>query len=262
MGYPCDPTSMIQLVLAAVIQAASAEGEQQTSPGRSPELAARIEANPELLLPARWASGLNPGPEWPRAAYEAGLEGQAILTCIVDTAGRARLCQAVSETPEGSGFAEAALSAADEFRWSPATFDGEPVESRVSFAFPFRFGETVKSPPELQLVMEAISADGYATGACRMFAEARVRRHWENVEVAIRERPTAEHRPYNRIFVDGYRRGQEWTAEEGTPTRSQCDTLRRWAADLQKDAVPALRKLDAQMLPDERQQFRPEPIVE
>ncbi len=249
---------MFVLIMAAALQTVPPIAGELGEVVRPPELQAQIAAHPERLENARWTDAPWPNAEWPRAAWEASIEGEATLSCVVEITGVARTCAAIAETPEHSGFGEAALSVFREFRWQPALFNGEPVESRVQFRIPFTFGPTVKSGPDLRQVMTAITAAGYATGACRRFRDPTTVARWDALQTAIDEHPTADYRFYDHVFVDGYVRGRTFAAEHEAPTATRCDEIQRWADDLKTAALPALQKLDARFPPDDRGQFRPE----
>ena len=248
---------MSVLLIAVLLQVVSADSILAGQVERSPELQARIRANPELLEPARWAEALETTPEWPRAAWEASLEGDATLICVVKVDGTAKVCEIAEETPEGSGFGAAAMTAQHLFRWIPAQFDGVPVESTVRFTMPFRFGEVVKGDPDTRAVIQAIGADGFAVGYCRSYTDPDILRRWDDLAQQMTERPTAEYRPYDHIFIDGYRKAGEQIAEHGDPTFPECARIRAWSADANQRAIPAFRKLDARIPPKSRQDYRP-----
>ncbi|MGV9006706.1 MAG: energy transducer TonB [Brevundimonas sp.] len=257
---------MIALVLAAALQAASPGDSLSVQPLRSPELQASLIAHPDLLQSATWADPPQQI-EWPRVAFDTPVEGEVTLGCVVDTAGRAKVCEIVSETPEGSGFGEAAIAGQDLFRWHPARFNGEAIESRIQFNVNFRLEGPPQANPELEAMLmpvaEAISAQGYATGGCRHFADPATVQHWDEMQTAIREHPNAEYRYYDRMFTEGYRAGREsataLAAGQSDPTASRCADMWQWADQLQKDAAPAFSKLEALSFPNERQQYRPAP---
>lgn len=247
----------VVFAMALAFQIPTTDQSSSAEITRSPELQSRIDANPELLS---WATWIETGsPEWPRAAWEASIEGEATLSCIVDTAGRTRACQIAAESPDSAGFGEAAMAAQSSFRFEPATFDGEPIESRVRFRVPFRFGETIEASAEMQSVINSISADGYATGACRRHLDRATVQRWDAMQAQIADRPTADYRPHDHIFTAGYAMGKEHWLSRAEPTPSQCAEMRDWADQFIEDAKPNLQKLDAQMLPSERHQFRPSP---
>ncbi len=67
---------------------------------------------------------------YPRAALSARQGGRGVITCVVRLDTRLDNCRLVSETPPGQGFGQAALAAADEFRFQPPTRDGRPVSGQ------------------------------------------------------------------------------------------------------------------------------------
>jgi TonB family protein len=64
---------------------------------------------------------------WPRQALDQGLQGQGVIHCKVSVQGALFGCQAVSETPPGSGFAAAALALAPQFSMTPMMHNGVAV---------------------------------------------------------------------------------------------------------------------------------------
>lgn len=75
---------------------------------------------------------------YPELAAMQDLPGRAIISCSVRTDGRLEDCKAVSESPRGAGFGEAAVRMATLFRMKPKTRDGAPVEGgavRIPFNF-------------------------------------------------------------------------------------------------------------------------------
>jgi len=84
--------------------------------------------------PARLASG--PAPAYPDAARSDGVEGDVHLELVVDPSGtveQARVTRGV-----GHGLDEAALRAARQFRFAPATRAGRPVHVRMAWSVQFR----------------------------------------------------------------------------------------------------------------------------
>lgn len=73
---------------------------------------------------------------YPARALARGVEGRAVLECLVDTSG-ALDCRVISETPPGWGFGEAARRISRDYRMQPATRDGVAVEGRYILAAPF-----------------------------------------------------------------------------------------------------------------------------
>lgn len=73
---------------------------------------------------------------YPARALARGVEGQALLNCIVDVRG-ALECSVISETPEGWGFGAAAVRISEDYRMVPAMRDGQAVPGRYRMRVPF-----------------------------------------------------------------------------------------------------------------------------
>jgi protein TonB len=67
---------------------------------------------------------------YPQRALDANREGVAQLSCTMGAQGTLANCSVVSETPDGFGFGQAALKAAQDARLSPTTINGVPVDGR------------------------------------------------------------------------------------------------------------------------------------
>ncbi len=84
------------------------------------------------IVPADWLHGPPSAFEtaryYPPAARRQGISGWGILTCYVRRNHRVHGCTIEGETPEGSGFGRAALSASHLFRLRPPTRNGEVAE--------------------------------------------------------------------------------------------------------------------------------------
>ncbi len=65
---------------------------------------------------------------WPYQAARAGIGGKAVISCAVDIDGLLHDCKVMSETPEGSGFGNAAVLLATKFKMRPKKINGKPVE--------------------------------------------------------------------------------------------------------------------------------------
>ena len=72
--------------------------------------------------------------EFPELAMSLNVEqGRARLGCVANVESRLEDCKVLLETPEGVGFAEAALAGVVHARVQPRTIDGTPVPSPVTF---------------------------------------------------------------------------------------------------------------------------------
>ena len=79
---------------------------------------------------------------YPQRALDAGVTGMARLTCQVRVDGTLTGCSVAEETPGGQGFGRAALRLSRDFRMSPRTVDGRPVEgARVNVTLRFTLPE-------------------------------------------------------------------------------------------------------------------------
>lgn len=109
----------------------------QPEPAPGPTVAPEAEDRPTTITNPSWAQ--HPMPRtYPAAALEQGLNnGQADLSCRVESDGRVSDCTVLSETPEGVGFGAAALQAAADARLSPRTVDGVATGGTVRFSIRF-----------------------------------------------------------------------------------------------------------------------------
>lgn len=83
--------------------------------------------------------------EYPPEAFEKQLEADVVLTITIDAEGF--VTSVAVKGPAGHGFDEAATDAAWEFRFEPATVDGEPVESEIEYRYRFFIKEELKKKP-------------------------------------------------------------------------------------------------------------------
>jgi protein TonB len=75
---------------------------------------------------------------YPPNAARDGVTGYAQLSCSVRVDGTLTGCAVVEESPGGAGFGRAAMRLSRDFRMSPRTVDGRPVEgARVNATLRF-----------------------------------------------------------------------------------------------------------------------------
>lgn len=86
--------------------------------------AERIVTNPDWALRP---SGEDIAKHYPEAARQAGIEGRALIRCLITEKGRLDYCKVVSEDPLGAGFGGAALAMTTLFWARPMNRDGKPV---------------------------------------------------------------------------------------------------------------------------------------
>lgn len=68
---------------------------------------------------------------YPERAQRTGVQGQALIECVVTIGGRAEACRVLSKSPGGYGFGDATVKLAERFRLTPKTVDGKPVAGGV-----------------------------------------------------------------------------------------------------------------------------------
>jgi TonB family protein len=81
-------------------------------------------------------------PVYPQAALDAGVEGTVVLNVFIDAAGNVQHVHVVSSP--GYGLDQAALEAARQFKFKPATDDGEPIASQVLYEQRFIINRTIR----------------------------------------------------------------------------------------------------------------------
>ncbi|HKU42991.1 MAG TPA: TonB-dependent receptor [Polyangiales bacterium] len=82
---------------------------------------------------------------YPPQALEQGLSARVEIELVIGVDGR--VSDAKVKTPVGNGFDEAALAAARQLTFEPATRDGQPVAARVTFPYVFEW-KAPEPPPE------------------------------------------------------------------------------------------------------------------
>jgi protein TonB len=137
--------SNVRVELRPAVAPAEAEpADEETAPASPavaplPDRPARPSDGSVIEAPA-WLR--RPEPDFPRRAIRNGVEeGAVVLVCTVSLRGRLRACQAVSETPEGYGFAREALEASEEARLSPYRVDGVPQPTQIRFTVRYQWAD-------------------------------------------------------------------------------------------------------------------------
>ena len=74
-------------------------------------------------------------PEYPRGAYELGVEGTVVLEIVVDVKGRVARARVVKSIPELDA---AALACVKKWRFTPARKEGRPVAALAAATITFR----------------------------------------------------------------------------------------------------------------------------
>lgn len=114
-----------------------AEPRTAAPPAPPPVPRPTVGPNGEVLRHPVWVKV--PAPIFPRLAMRRGVEeGVVVLRCETLATGEFGACEALSETPAGAGFAEAALAATRQARVKPYSIDGFETDSDVTFNVRFR----------------------------------------------------------------------------------------------------------------------------
>ncbi|MDX1389735.1 MAG: energy transducer TonB, partial [Acidobacteriota bacterium] len=79
-------------------------------------------------------------PEYAQELREAGVEGKVILQAVITKDGRVGDVKVLRSTNPGHGLEEAAIEAVKQWRYEPATKDGEPVEVLFTVRIDFTLG--------------------------------------------------------------------------------------------------------------------------
>lgn len=75
---------------------------------------------------------------YPDRAARLGIQGRAVIGCVVSAEGLLKACSVESETPDDEGFGVAAIKMSHAFKMRPMTRDGTPVEG-ATIRIPIRF---------------------------------------------------------------------------------------------------------------------------
>lgn len=105
-------------------------------------------AEPTVLAPRLKA---DPGVAYPVQALAEGIRDQVTVDLRLEVDALGRVTHASVSSPRGHGFDEAAVFAARQIAFEPATRDSRPVASRIKYRYVF-------SPPGARLVGEIKSA--------------------------------------------------------------------------------------------------------
>jgi len=152
---------MLSVLFAVLVQAA-------------PVVAPPSETRPSVVTNPDWIrrpSGADLARFYPQAAAYGEVEGVATISCNVNEAGSLVDCIAISESPGGMGFGEAAVNMSSIFKMRPATRDGKPVAGGV-VRIPIRFS-LPKGPP-IAVPTLVVASRCYGFAAARLEADPAV----------------------------------------------------------------------------------------
>ncbi len=138
--------SLPELMATATQQTASATetapSEQTPMSGWTPQTVTPDPIGVYLAVPP---GGTQPqvvsrvNPSYPRAARDAGIEGVVVIRAIVRKDGRVDEAEIMRDLPWGLG--EAARAAVRQWRFLPATYQGDPIDVYYTVTVRFRLSE-------------------------------------------------------------------------------------------------------------------------
>lgn len=140
---PPPPPTTIRPPTAPIAHTAPSPDAQRVAdnldavPQLTPIAVASDASGPVTITDPHWTQRpSNLARYYPPRALDRAMRGEVTLDCIVRVTG-ALDCAAISETPQGWGFAEAALRISRDYAMAPAMRDGAPVEGRYRMRVPF-----------------------------------------------------------------------------------------------------------------------------
>lgn len=148
------------LLVAFATKAASAQG---LADDRPPPPADKKEEEPQALTPPELEKFVDA--DYPPEAQKAGLEGSVTLALEIDATGK--VTNVTVTESGGNGFDEAAIEAAKQFLFKPATRAGKPIAAKILYKYAF----TLKAPPAPPPQEEVAPATGELHGTVRIGAE-------------------------------------------------------------------------------------------
>lgn len=107
---------------------------------RDPRQIGIVEGDAPVDAPTDWKrkpTADNLRAVFPTEAYRRGIDGRAVVNCIVTIQGNLNDCVAISEYPEGAAFGAAAVALTPQFLMRPAQYKGQPVQTVVSIPINF-----------------------------------------------------------------------------------------------------------------------------
>jgi TonB family protein len=88
-------------------------------------------------------------PSYPEALRKAGIQGAVLLQTKIDRQGRVSEVEVLhTEQPDHPSMAAAAIEAIEQWRYEPATLEGQPVEVYVTLTIQFRLDNTKRPASE------------------------------------------------------------------------------------------------------------------
>jgi len=129
---------------SVTIEVAHAEAPVE-APVEPPAVEAPVEPPPAAAaVPAANPTGDTPpqrkkyvAPVYPELAKEQGVKGFVKLRVLVQRSGKIAIVRVADVEPTGYGFEKACVDAAEQWKFAPATSNGQPVEGVAEFTIQF-----------------------------------------------------------------------------------------------------------------------------
>lgn len=159
------PPKLQRLLLGAIaatmlmISAAYGQDGARREEAEAPPAAAPVLTAPPALLEAS-------APVYPPAAAAQGLEAQVKVQIRIEADGTVSSVQVVESI--GSGFDEAAVAAAKEYRFKPAEWDGVPGPIVVATTIHFVLEQEEEEPPVRKPAAEESSSEEANEGKAKL----------------------------------------------------------------------------------------------
>ena len=153
-------TSRLALCLVLLACAPSALAAQDVDAPITPKVGAEQQKAAPVIVPPKVKDFVEP--VFPAEAMELGLSGRVEVELVVGVDGH--VSDPKVKTPVGHGFDEAALEAARQLTFEPATRDGTPIAARIVFPYVFEY-KAPEPPPEEEREPEPARFNGRVLSA-------------------------------------------------------------------------------------------------
>jgi TonB family protein len=128
MLRPALPLWLAGCLAIIPLLAAFTAGAQTPEP--APEQAAKAAVTPPRIL-------VNSGAQYPEQALKERIRQDVTVVLLLEIDARGNVSRAVPEAPQGHGFDEAAVAAAQKLKFEPARRGDTPIAVRIKFPFVF-----------------------------------------------------------------------------------------------------------------------------
>ncbi len=160
------PVSIINAIALALVLAACSGNKQEPQAGTAPTTAPANQNDPGDIIPADKQPTIvsKVEPVYPRSALAAGIEAKVWTKVLISKEGKVEKVEVTQGNNDHPEFDSAAVRAAQQFVFNPATAHGEPVAVWVSIPFVFKVAEKSDAAPALGKDTDARYRAGYVAG--------------------------------------------------------------------------------------------------